>query len=126
MKKRKETLVGETYKIATECGNVFVTANEQDGSLFEINVQLGKAGNCQRGLLYLISTQMSLLLQIHETKALKKFIMRNWIEFSCGNPFMQKGKTYQSCIHWVGEKMLGKIKEEAELEKQQQKEEDKK
>ena len=117
MKKRKESLTGETWKVKTECGNVFVTLNEQDETLYEINIQLGKSGNCQRGLLYLNSVQISKILQACETKDVKRFIKKHYLKFSCGCPFLHKGETYLSCIHWVGGKMLEKIKEEEKNEK---------
>jgi len=120
MKRRKETLVGETWRINTECGSFYVTFNVDNDTLFEINMQLGKCGNCQRGLLQLSSDQLSKLIQVLDTKDLKKFIQKKWVGFSCGNPFFHKGKTYNSCIDWVGVKMLEKIKEEQQHEKEQE------
>jgi ribonucleoside-diphosphate reductase alpha chain len=46
-KARQDVIHGSTRKIRTGCGNLYVTVNEdQEGKLFEIFNQIGKAGGC--------------------------------------------------------------------------------
>tara|TARA_Y100000310_G_scaffold155934_1_gene155374 strand:+ start:1095 stop:1442 length:348 start_codon:yes stop_codon:yes gene_type:complete len=109
-KKRKEVLKGKTLKVKTECGAVYLTLNKQDKNLFEVRMELGKTGNCQRGLLHLIGVHLSDKLQTVETsKEFEKFILRHYQKFSCGCPFHYKGKPYKSCMDWAGEKIIEEL-----------------
>ncbi|OGP89436.1 MAG: ribonucleoside-diphosphate reductase, adenosylcobalamin-dependent [Deltaproteobacteria bacterium RBG_16_47_11] len=46
-KERQELIQGSTRKVRTGCGNLYITVNEdEEGNLFEIFNQIGKAGGC--------------------------------------------------------------------------------
>lgn len=43
---RPKTLEGQTHKITTSCGKLYVVVNMHDGKPFEVFAKLGKAGGC--------------------------------------------------------------------------------
>jgi ribonucleoside-diphosphate reductase alpha chain len=63
-KARKDVIHGSTWKIRTGCGNLYVTVNEdEDGKLFEIFNQIGKAGGCAASQSEAIGRLVSLSLR---------------------------------------------------------------
>ena len=63
-KARKDVIHGSTWKIRTGCGNLYVTVNEdEDGKLFEIFNQIGKAGGCAASQSEAIGRLVSLALR---------------------------------------------------------------
>ena len=123
-KRRKDTLSGKTVKVRTECGAFYLTMNEQDGDLFEVRMELGKSGHCQKGLLHLLSVLISDRLQkTEEFKEIKTFLKRQLEGVSCGNPFFANQKNYLSCIDWAAQQILEEV---TRLEKAKPKEEEKK
>lgn len=113
MKRRPDCLPSETYKVTTECGSFYVIVGTDNDSIYEIKMELGKTGNCQRGFLHLISVLLSEKIQKSEdSRELKKFIKRHLEKFSCGCPFIWRGENYKSCIDYASKKILEKVKEE--------------
>jgi len=118
-KKRPDVLKGKTYKVRTDCGSFYLTVNELDGELFEIKMELGKSGNCIKNMLHLIGILYSILVQMGvDKKILIKTIKRHCLGVSCGSPFMDKGKTYKSCLDWAGQMILKELKAHDEVSKQ--------
>jgi len=118
MKRRPDVLVGETYKVSTDCGNFFLTLNKANDDLFEVRMEMGKSGNCVRGFLHITSILISEKIQSSDNpKELKKFLRRHIDEFSCGCPFMWRGTNYKSCIDYAAKKILEAIKSEEETKK---------
>lgn len=55
---------GTTTKVATGCGNLYITINVDDGSMpFEVFIQMGKAGGCAASQLEAIGRLVSLALR---------------------------------------------------------------
>lgn len=112
-KKRPDTLSGKTIKLpTTECGSLFLTLNKHEEELFEIDITLGKSGNCVRGLFTLISRLVSFKLQNEDDKKkIRKFITRHFTDVTCGSPTIIKGKSYKGCIDFIGKQILEELKE---------------
>ena len=65
MKKRErpKRLVGNTTKVATGCGNVYITITRDKEGIFEVFATLGKAGGCTMAILEGLSRSITLGLR---------------------------------------------------------------
>ena len=65
MKKRPRPKVikGETVKVSTGCGNLYVTLNSDDDGVFEVFAALGKAGSCAKCVMEGISRVVTLAIR---------------------------------------------------------------
>ena len=113
VKKRPEVVNGKTVKVKTECGNLYVTLNVDDGQLCEIRTELGKAGQCTNGLLKALAISWSIMLQELEPAKVMKLFKRHYKGLSCGSIFYEKGKKYTSCVDKIMELAFEELKEEA-------------
>ncbi len=109
---RPDELSGKTIRARTECGSLFLLLNPHEGELFEVDITLGKSGNCVRGLLNYIARDLSDKLQKEDKETVKKFILEHAVEVSCGCPFIHKGDNYKSCLDFVGKKIIEELEKE--------------
>lgn len=95
IKKRADILKGKTYKVNLNCGNIYITVNEDDnGKPFELFIRLGKSGCCIQSHLEAIARLISLCLR--ENISIKEIIefLKN---INCSEVVVNKGVTYTSC-----------------------------
>ncbi|MDD5136254.1 MAG: vitamin B12-dependent ribonucleotide reductase, partial [Candidatus Omnitrophica bacterium] len=92
---RPPVTVGTTTKIATGCGNLYVTINEdKDGLPFEVFMSMGKAGGCAMSQLEAIGRLLSLALRSGiETNS----IIEQLRGIRCPSPSWEKGGRIFSC-----------------------------
>ncbi len=94
-RKRPEVIKGTTRLMKTGCGNLYVTINEdENGNLFELFTQMGKAGGCAASQSEAIGRLISLALRsniepIEIEKQLKGI--------SCHSPAWARGGKIASC-----------------------------
>jgi len=62
-KERPNILHGNTVKIKTDCGTLFVTINTEDGKPFEVMGRMGKSGGCVASHIEGIGRLLSIALQ---------------------------------------------------------------
>mgnify|MGYP001116240150 CR=1 FL=1 len=88
---RQDVIHGSTRKIRTGCGNLYVTVNEdEDGNLFEIFNQIGKAGGCAASQSEAIGRLVSLAFR---SRIEPEDIVRQLKGISCHMPvWYQEGK----------------------------------
>jgi ribonucleoside-diphosphate reductase alpha chain len=94
-KKRPEVIKGTTRLMKTGCGNLYVTINEdEDGNLFELFTQMGKAGGCASSQAEAIGRLVSLALRSNiEPEELVKHLKG----ISCHSPAWANGGKISSC-----------------------------
>jgi ribonucleoside-diphosphate reductase alpha chain len=92
---RPEVIVGTTTKVATGCGNLYVTINiDEEGKPFELFTQMGKAGGCAGSQLEAVGRLVSLAFRSGvEVKA----IIEQLRNIRCPSPSWEKGQRIFSC-----------------------------
>ncbi|MBI4706689.1 MAG: vitamin B12-dependent ribonucleotide reductase [Candidatus Omnitrophica bacterium] len=92
---RPEVTIGTTTKVATGCGNLYVTINEDEkGKPFELFTQMGKAGGCAASQLEAIGRLVSLGFR---SGIEVKSIIEQLRNIRCPSPSWEKGQRIFSC-----------------------------
>jgi len=107
---RRDVIHGSTWKIRTGCGNLYVTVNEdEEGNLFEIFNQIGKAGGCAASQSEAIGRLVSLAFR---SNIEPQDIIRQLKGISCHMPVWHQNGKVLSCsdaiakaIEWHLQKM---------------------
>ncbi|MGQ9645130.1 MAG: vitamin B12-dependent ribonucleotide reductase [Thermodesulfobacteriota bacterium] len=111
-KARKDVIHGSTRKIRTGCGNLYVTVNEdEDGKLFEIFNQIGKAGGCAASQSEAIGRLVSLAFR---SGVEPEDIIRQLKGISCHTPVWYHEGKILSCADAVAKAIEWHLKEKAE------------
>ena len=97
---RQDVIHGSTRKIRTGCGNLYVTVNEdEEGKLFEIFNQIGKAGGCVASQSEAIGRLVSLAFR---SGIEPEDIIRQLKGISCHTPVWYREGKILSCSDAVG------------------------
>jgi len=115
---RPEVITGTTTKVATGCGNLYVTINiDEQGKPFELFTQMGKAGGCAASQLEAIGRLVSLGFRSGiEVKA----IIEQLRNIRCPSPSWEKGQRIFSCadaiVRVVEKRLVNGVVNEVSLE----------
>jgi ribonucleoside-diphosphate reductase alpha chain len=111
-KARRDVIHGSTWKIRTGCGNLYVTVNEdEDGALFEIFNQIGKAGGCAASQSEAIGRLVSLALRSGVDPG---DIIRQLKGISCHTPVWYREGKILSCSDAVAKAIEWHLNEKIE------------
>ncbi len=114
-KGRPQTLVGVTRKIATGCGNLYITINrDENGNLFEVFTNIGKAGVCAQAQAEAIGRLVSLALR---SGVSPRQIIRQLKGISCQVPVWSKNEKITSCADAIARALEQELGEVVESEK---------
>ena len=92
---RPEVINGTTTKVATGCGNLYVTINRDErGAAFELFTQMGKAGGCAASQLEAIGRLVSLAFR---SGIEVKSIIEQLRNIRCPSPSWENGQRIFSC-----------------------------
>jgi len=92
---RPEVVNGTTTKVATGCGNLYVTINTDENSTpFEVFTQMGKAGGCALAQLEAIGRLVSLAFR---SGVDAKVIIEQLRSIRCPSPSWERGSRIFSC-----------------------------
>ena len=92
---RPEVIIGTTTKVATGCGNLYVTINiDEEEKPFELFTQMGKAGGCAASQLEAIGRLVSLGFR---SGIEVKSIIEQLRNIRCPSPSWEKGGRIFSC-----------------------------
>jgi len=114
-KKRPKVLTGDTQKVRTECGALYVTLNKDGKELYETIFKLGKAGTCQNAMFNMFGVLISILIQQNIPKdKLVRTLKKHMLGINCGSPFTFEDTKYKSCLDLIGNIVIKDIENESQ------------
>jgi ribonucleoside-diphosphate reductase alpha chain len=107
-RERPQMVRGITQKMATGCGNLYVTINEDDVGVFELFTAMGKAGGCASSQAEAISRLISLSLRAGVDP---DAIVRQLSGVRCPSPVWKDGEMVLSCADAISRALKGYLAE---------------
>jgi len=113
-KARQDVIHGSTRKIRTGCGNLYVTVNEdEEGNLFEIFNQIGKAGGCAASQSEAIGRLVSLALR---SGIEPEDVIRQLKGISCHAPVWHREGKILSCADAIAKAIEWHLQEKGKVQ----------
>ena len=91
---RPKALHGDTERVRTSCGYIYITVNSLDDKVIEVFASLGKSGGCAKG--FLEGLTKSITIGLRSGVELKRYhkILRG---IHCNQPTYSEGQQILSC-----------------------------
>ncbi len=110
-KERPKTLAGETTRIATGCGNMYVQVNFLETEMFEVFATLGKAGGCAKAQCEGVSRLITLALRCGIPV---EFLIEELENIKCPSIAYDEEGEVKSCPDAMAKVMKGYLEEKVE------------
>ena len=108
-KLRPKELSGETVRVHTGCGSMYVTLNGDDSGVFEVFAALGKSGSCAKVQTEALTRMITLALKYGVPM---KEIVDELIGLRCPNPIMfPEEEQVLSCPDGIAKVLRQEVKE---------------
>jgi len=107
---RPQVTTGQTRKMITGCGNLYVTINQDERGMFEVFAAMGKAGGCGASQNEAIARLTSLALRSNVSP---EAIMEQLRGISCHRPAWEKGQKVLSCADAIAKAIERGLEDDA-------------
>jgi len=109
-KSRPKVLEGKTVRVATGCGNLYVTVNRDGGEVFEVFAALGKAGTCAKVQSEALTRVITLALKFGVPM---EEIVEEIENLICPSPVWEGGKRILSCPDAIAKVLRSELEEKS-------------
>jgi ribonucleoside-diphosphate reductase alpha chain len=108
-RKRPKIVSGQTVRINTGCGNLYVTINKDENGLFEIFSSLGKTGQCGAAQIEAICRSITIGFRAGVDP---NVYVKQLKDIRCPSPGMEGSETIHSCADAISRVIEIVLKEE--------------
>ena len=105
-RKRQKILSGNTHKVTSGCGNIYVTINRDEDGIFEIFAHLGKSGQCGASQLEAICRAVTAGLRAGVDPGV---FAKQFFGIKCPSPMLNQGERIESCADAIAKVLQKEI-----------------
>lgn len=110
---RPKVVPGNTYRIRTGCGNLYVTITRDEGGLIETFAHLGRAGQCGAAQTEAICRSVSVGLR---SGIDANVYVKQLSGIKCPSPGLEEGVQVLSCADAISKALKEELAEKGEVD----------
>lgn len=105
---RPKSVPGQSHRVRTQCGNLYITVNVKDNAIFEVFATLGKCGGCMYSNMSALTTAITMGIR-HGVNA--QVYVDKLKGINCSSKSWEDGILYTSCADAIAQVMEEVLKE---------------